>query len=76
MGSGIPNREASRYHRIIRVEGNTFRVFDSRIINLYCVDGFCFTADNHIEQTEDYPGVYDELRHFVTAQCDHINIKK
>lgn len=76
VGSGIPNRETSRYHRNIRVEGNTFRIFDPRIINLYCVDGFSFTADNHIEQTEDYPGVYDELRHFVTAQCDHINIKK
>ncbi len=49
------DRERSRYHRNIRVEGNTFRVFDPRIVNLYCVDGFVFTRDNVIEYTDDYP---------------------
>lgn len=74
VGSGIPDRAHSRYHRNIRVEGNTFRVFDPRIINLYCVDGFRFTSDNRIEQTVDYPDVFDEHRYFVTTQCDHVVI--
>lgn len=76
VGSGIPDREHSRYHRNIRVEGNTFRVFDPRIINLYCVNGFRFTSDNRIEQTGDYPGVFDELRCFVTTQCDDVMIDR
>lgn len=55
VGSGIPERRQSRYHRNIRVENNVFRGFDPRIVSLYCVDGFVFTADNRIEHTDDYP---------------------
>lgn len=76
VGSGIPDRTHSRYHRNIRVEGNTFRVFDPRIINLYCVNGFYFTPDNRIEQTVDYPDVFDEQRYFVTTQCDNVVIER
>ncbi len=75
VGSGIPNRAASRYHRGIVVEKNTFRVFDPRIANLYCVDGFRFAADNRIETTDDYPYVLDEQRHFVAEDCDNIHIE-
>lgn len=76
VGTRIPDRESSRYHRNIRVEGNTFRIFDPRIVNLYCVNGFSFSADNRIERTEAYPCVYDESRHFVTEHCDRVNIEK
>ena len=55
VGSGIPERRQSRYHRNIRIENNVFRGFDPRIVNLYCVDGFVFTDDNRIEHTDDYP---------------------
>ena len=74
VGSGIPNRETSRYHRNIRVEGNTFRVFDPRIINLYCVDGFLFRR-NKIEFTSDYPVVDARAERFVTRNCDNVVIE-
>ena len=73
VGSGIPDRETSRN---IRVEGNTFRVFDPRIVNLYCVDGFVFTRDNVIEYTDDYPYVLDEKRNFITRNCDRVVVDK
>ena len=75
-GSGIPERGASRYHRNIRVEGNTFRIFDPRIVNLYCVDGFTFTADNKIEYTDAYPGEHAGKRSFVATDCDNVVFEK
>ena len=75
-GSGIPERGDSRYHRNVRVEGNTFRVFDPRIINVYCVDGFSFTADNKVEFTRDYPYTRGETRCIITDDCDHVNVEK
>ena len=74
VGSGIPDRETSRYHRNIRVEGNTFRVFDPRIVNLYCVDGFLFRR-NKIEFTSDYPVVDGQAERFVTRNCDNVVIE-
>ena len=71
---GIPDRETSRYHRNIRVEGNTFRVFDPRIVNLYCVDGFLFRR-NKIEFTSDYPVVDGQAERFVTRNCDNVVIE-
>lgn len=75
-GSGIPQRGESRYHRNVRVEGNIFRVFDPRIINVYCVDGFSFTADNRVEFTRDYPYTRGETRCIITDDCDHVNVEK
>lgn len=72
VGSGIPERENCRYHKNIRVEGNTFRVFDPRIVSLYCVDGFEFTPDNKIEMTDDYSYELDEKRHFRAENCDNV----
>lgn len=74
VGSGIPKRENSRYHRNIKVKGNTFRVFDPRIVNLYCVDGFEFTPDNKIIMTKDYPYGLEETRKFVQENCSNIKI--
>ena len=76
VGSGIPQRQASRYHRNIRVEGNLFRVFDPRIVNLYCVDGFRFSEDNRIVRTQDYPAVFDPKLHFLFDQCDRVEIPR
>lgn len=75
VGSGIPKRDHSRYHRNIVVGGNTFRVFDPRIVNLYCVDGFRFAADNVIEYTEAYPYMQQQTRNFVTEHCDNVVIE-
>lgn len=74
VGSGIPKRENSRYHRNIKVNGNTFRVFDPRIVNLYCVDGFEFTHDNKIIMTKDYPYGLEETRNFIHENCSNIKI--
>lgn len=74
VGSGIPDRAASRYHRNIRVEGNTFRVFDPRIVNLYCVDGFRFADNNRIIRTTDYPAQFDPELFFRFAECDHVEV--
>lgn len=70
------DREQSRYHRNIRVEGNTFRGFDPRIVNLYCVDGFVFTRDNAIEYTDDYSDLSGKKRNFIIRNCDNIVIEK
>ncbi len=75
VGSGIPKREGTIYHRNIKVTGNTFRVFDPRIINLYCVDGFEFTPDNKIIMTDDYPYGLKETRNFIHDNCSNIKIK-
>ena len=74
VGSGIPERRQSRYHRHIRIENNVFRGFDPRIVNLYCVDGFVFTDDNRIEHTDDYPYALGENRRFVTEYCDGVEL--
>ena len=73
VGSGIPDREHSRYHKGIVVEDNVFRGFDSRIVNLYCVDGFTF-RNNKIERTEDYPAYGDPERDFVFNHCDNVSV--
>ncbi len=76
VGSRIPQKENCRYHRGIVVEGNTFRVFDPRIANLYCVDGFTFKKDNVIEYTGDYPYTGKERRNFIYEYSDNIIIEE
>lgn len=74
VGSGIPDTKGPRYHRNIKVVGNTFRIFDPRIANLYSVDGFEFTPDNRIVMTSDYPYRGKETRRFVFRDCDNIRV--
>ncbi len=73
VGSGIPERENCRYHKNIKVSGNTFRVFDPRIVNIYCVDGFQFTPDNKIEKTDAYVYGHEETRNFVATESDNVS---
>ena len=58
------------------MRGNTFRGFDPRIVNLYCVDGFVFTRDNVIEYTDDYSDLSEKKRNFIIRNCDNIVIEK
>ncbi len=74
VGSGIPDTTGPRYHRNIKVVGNTFRIFDPRIANLYSVDGFEFTPDNRIVMTSDYPYRGKETRRFVFRDCDNVRV--
>lgn len=74
VGSGIPNREVSRYHKNILVENNLFKGFDHRLVNLYCVDGFIFRG-NTIEMTQDYPAVGTAEEQIIFNNCDNIVTK-
>lgn len=76
VGSGIPDKEHSRYHKNILVENNVFRGFDRRIVNLYCVDGFTFRG-NRIEFTDaDYPAYGALEDRFIFKDCDNINVEE
>ena len=74
VGSGIPQKENSRYHRNITIEDNTFRTFDPRILNLYCVDGVTY-RNNTVIPNEDYefgrPASPFEIKY-----CDNVNIEE
>ena len=76
VGSGIPDKEHSRYHKNILVENNVFRGFDHRIVNLYCVDGFTF-RENKIEFSDaDYPAYGRPEDRFIFKNCDNVNIEE
>ena len=74
VGSGIPQRDSSRYHRNITIEGNTFRTYDPRILNLYCVDGVTY-RDNKVIPNGDYifgrPG-----NPFEISDCNNVSISE
>lgn len=75
VGTGLGDKEASRYHSNIVVENNVFRGFDNRIVNLYSVDGFSF-RNNTIEMTEDYPVRGTAADRFVIQHCDNTIIEQ
>jgi hypothetical protein len=68
-------REGSRYHRNILIENNTFRIFNSRILDMYCVDGLTF-RNNKIERTADYKQVDDNKELFRFEHSSNVNIEK
>lgn len=73
VGSGIPDHKNSRYHRNITIEGNTFKTFDPRILNLYCVDGVTY-RNNTVIMNNDYE--YDRTGEpFEIKDCDNVNIQ-
>ena len=74
VGSGIPDKEHSRYHRNILVENNTFRGFDRRIVNLYCVDGFTFRGNKVEFSDADYPAFGNPAQRFVFKYCDNVQV--
>lgn len=74
VGSGIPQKKNSRYHRNIVVENNTFETFDSRIVNLYCVDGFIF-RNNKIVMSDKYKTYGDSDKRYVTEYCDNVRFE-
>lgn len=76
VGSGIAKdlRSAIRYHKDILIEHNTFKVFDPRILNLYCVDGITF-KNNKILQSTAYTSKFPEERQFVIENCSNVSIE-
>ena len=76
VGSGIPDKEHSRYHKNILVENNVFKGFDHRIVNLYCVDGFTF-RNNRIEFSDaDYPAFGNPEDRFIFKNCDNVTVEE
>lgn len=74
--SGIPDKEASIYHRNITITDNLFEGFDPRILDMYCVDGLVFER-NTIHQGNDYmPDIPEDARPFVTEHCRNVRISQ
>ena len=76
VGSGIPDREHSRYHKNILVENNVFKGFDNRIVNLYCVDGFTFRGNNIETDDSEYPSFGSVEDRFIFKDCDNIKVEE
>lgn len=66
-------RLESLYNRNITIEGNTFTVFDPRILNLYSADNVVF-RNNKIEKSDKYAYMRDENRMFITDECSNVSI--
>ena len=73
VGSGIPSRESSRYHRNVTVENNTFITIDNRIVNLYCVDGFIYRG-NEVRESSDYPVCGSASDRIIINDCSNVEI--
>ena len=73
--SRISEQEASRYHKGLVVEGNTFRTFDPRILYLRCFDGVTY-RNNKVEKSDDYVYARDVKDPFVIVHCDNVTIEE
>ncbi len=68
------DKENSRYNRNVRIENNTFRIFDDMtLLNAYCVDGLTW-KNNSVEKTNAYPKLSDPRERFVVNFCDNVSI--
>ena len=68
------DKEHSRYNRNVRIENNTFRIFDDMtLLNAYCVDGLTW-KNNSVEKTNAYPKLSDPGERFVVNFCDNVYI--
>ncbi len=75
VGSGIrADMDKSRYHKNLRIEGNTFRVFDKTpLLYAYCLDGLKWRG-NKVEKSDSYPESCKDGRPFIIKYCDNIDI--
>jgi hypothetical protein len=73
--AGIRERkEVSRYNRNIRIESNTFRMFDALpLLHAYCVDGLRWSG-NKVERTDAYPPPHKGLPPLIINHCDNVTI--
>jgi hypothetical protein len=67
-------KEVSRYNRNIRIENNTFRMYDELpLLHAYCVDGLRWSG-NKVERTDAYPPLNKGLPPFIIRHCDNVEI--
>lgn len=72
----LEDKETSRYNRNVRIEGNTFRVFDdASLLNAYCVDGLLWRS-NTVEKTTAYPARKPASKRFAISHCDNVRIEE
>ncbi len=76
VDSGIrADRAKSRYHKNIRIENNTFNVFDEfPLLNVFCVDGLLW-RNNKVNKTTAYPArKLKNPQPFKVSDCDNVKI--
>lgn len=73
VGTGVDQREETRYHRNIVITDNTFNVFDPRLLYLYCVDSLVF-ENNVVNTTTEYPNVDPTREPFVVQNSSNVRI--
>lgn len=75
VGSGIDaqGRKVSRYNSNILIEGNTFKVFDPRLVNAYAVDSLVF-RNNIVEQTTTYKSLFPAAKAFEIKDSEKVEI--
>jgi hypothetical protein len=73
-GIAETERSVSRYNRNILIEGNTFRVFDPRLVKVYSVDGLIF-RNNTVEKCADYPTLHPNANPFDVEFSDRVQIE-
>ena len=65
----VPQRRATTlYHRNIRIENNTFRAFEPRLLRAHGVENLEMT-NNHLEPTRDYPASEKNAEFFELEGC-------
>lgn len=69
-----PDRQQARYHRNIRIEGNTFRTHRVPLLYAISADGIIF-RDNTVEYNDIYPGMH-EGRPYVLKHCGKAELQK
>lgn len=70
------DRETSRYNKNIRIEDNTFRVFDEgTLLNAYCVDGLVW-RNNRVERTSAYPPRKGPFKKFKVEYSSNVEISE
>lgn len=78
VGSGLDaeGRKVCRYNQNIRIQGNTFRLIQEPLLDIYCTRNLTF-KNNKLVLSHDYPNNID-VEHpdklFRVRDCDNINI--
>jgi hypothetical protein len=66
--------ELARYHRNIRIEGNTFKTFDKWLVNAMSIDGLIIKG-NKIIKTDAYPPYQNASGPFVIKDSLNVEIE-
>lgn len=68
-------RDVSRYNQNIRIENNLFKVYNSRILNMYSVDGLLY-RNNKIEKTTAYPAEEKMVKPIIVTHSSNVIVNE